>query len=101
MANMFGQFMTTMKSKQATPAAVATPLVARAPIEKLAQYRAYTFTGKDDENPEVAEYCWKSKNKKNRRPGGCGKERGGTMGWAATSLLVGQVSYMWSLLGQN
>ncbi|KAL4339517.1 hypothetical protein GQ457_08G022260 [Hibiscus cannabinus] len=56
MAEMFRQFMTTMKSEQATLAAVAAPSVARAPIDKLAQYRAYTFMGKDNENPEVAEY---------------------------------------------
>ncbi|KAL4383605.1 hypothetical protein GQ457_15G012130 [Hibiscus cannabinus] len=56
MAEMFRQFMVTMKSEQATPAALATPPIARAPIDKLAQHRAYTFMGKDDENPEVAEY---------------------------------------------
>ncbi|KAL4279955.1 hypothetical protein GQ457_03G024800 [Hibiscus cannabinus] len=50
------QFMVTMKSEQATPAALATPPIARAPIDKLAQHRAYTFMGKDDENPEVVEY---------------------------------------------
>ncbi|KAL4351392.1 hypothetical protein GQ457_06G014320 [Hibiscus cannabinus] len=47
MAEMFRQFMVTMKSEQVIPAA---------PIDKLARHRAYTFTGKDNENPEVAEY---------------------------------------------
>ncbi|KAL4387925.1 hypothetical protein GQ457_09G030640 [Hibiscus cannabinus] len=47
MAEMFRKFMVTMKSEQVIPAA---------PIDKLARHRAYTFTGKDNENPEVAEY---------------------------------------------
>ncbi|KAL4341255.1 hypothetical protein GQ457_08G033120 [Hibiscus cannabinus] len=47
MAEMFRQFMVTMKSEQVIPAA---------PIDKLARHRAYTFTGKDNENQEVAEY---------------------------------------------
>ncbi|KAL4283496.1 hypothetical protein GQ457_16G011840 [Hibiscus cannabinus] len=55
MAEMFRQFMMTMKSEQATPAAVVAPPVARAPIDKLAQYRAYTFMGKDNENPECSD----------------------------------------------
>ncbi|KAL4360768.1 hypothetical protein GQ457_04G029800 [Hibiscus cannabinus] len=47
MAEMFRQFMVTMKSEQ---------VISPAPIDKLARYRAYTFTGKDNENPEVVEY---------------------------------------------
>ncbi|KAL4383149.1 hypothetical protein GQ457_15G024020 [Hibiscus cannabinus] len=47
MADMFRQFMVTIKSEQAIPPA---------PIDKLERHRAYAFTGKDHENPEVAEY---------------------------------------------
>ncbi|KAL4318133.1 hypothetical protein GQ457_18G012660 [Hibiscus cannabinus] len=47
MADMFRQFMVTMKSEQAIPPA---------PIDKLERHRVYAFTGKDHENPEVAKY---------------------------------------------
>ncbi|KAL4341455.1 hypothetical protein GQ457_08G021100 [Hibiscus cannabinus] len=47
MADMFRQFMVTMKSEQVIPSA---------PIDKLERHRAYAFTGKDHENPEAHQW---------------------------------------------
>ncbi|GMI69917.1 hypothetical protein HRI_000661000 [Hibiscus trionum] len=56
MDNMLKQFMAAML---ATPFAQPIPLVVqyvRAPVEKLASIRAYSFTGHDDDNPKIIEY---------------------------------------------
>ncbi|KAK8534665.1 hypothetical protein V6N12_057309 [Hibiscus sabdariffa] len=53
MPEMFRQFMVTLRSEQVAQLDVATPSASKAPIDKLAQYRAYTFTGRDDDNPEA------------------------------------------------
>ncbi|KAK8694914.1 hypothetical protein V6N13_072458 [Hibiscus sabdariffa] len=54
MKEMFDQFVLNLKQDQSTAQVVAVP--SRAPIEKLSQHRAYTFTGTTKEKPEEAEY---------------------------------------------
>ncbi|KAK8600521.1 hypothetical protein V6N12_050374 [Hibiscus sabdariffa] len=51
---MFDHLLATLKQEHPVAPPAATP--ARAPIDKLAQHRAYTFTSTDEANPEVAEY---------------------------------------------
>ena len=50
---MFDHFLAASRRDQ--PAPTPTPVVSRAPIDKLSLYRAYTFTGKDDDSSEMAE----------------------------------------------
>ncbi|GMI67673.1 hypothetical protein HRI_000436600 [Hibiscus trionum] len=52
MKEMFDQLVMNIRREQPTPV-VATP--SRAPIDKLAQHQATTFTGENEEKPEEAE----------------------------------------------
>ncbi|KAL4303180.1 hypothetical protein GQ457_10G011800 [Hibiscus cannabinus] len=54
MKEMFNQLVTNLKQDPPTTPVAAAPN--RAPIEKLAQHRAYTFAGSVEEKPEEAEY---------------------------------------------
>ncbi|KAK8665470.1 hypothetical protein V6N13_005637 [Hibiscus sabdariffa] len=54
MKEMFDQLVTTLRREHPAAPPVATP--SRAPIDKLAQHRASTFTGVDESHPKVAEY---------------------------------------------
>ncbi|KAK8689856.1 hypothetical protein V6N13_088566 [Hibiscus sabdariffa] len=54
MKEMFNHLLATLKQEHPIAPPAATP--DRAPIDKLAQHRAYTFTGTEEANPEVAEY---------------------------------------------
>ncbi|KAK8595288.1 hypothetical protein V6N13_123168 [Hibiscus sabdariffa] len=51
---MFDQLVSNLK--QDRPVAEVVTASSRATIEKLLQYRAYTFTGTIEEKPEEAEY---------------------------------------------
>ncbi|GMI84444.1 hypothetical protein HRI_002113700 [Hibiscus trionum] len=54
MKEMFNQLLTNLKQEQ--PAVSVSTAPSRAPIDKLSQHRAYTFTGANEERPEDAEY---------------------------------------------
>ncbi|KAL4310469.1 hypothetical protein GQ457_01G022830 [Hibiscus cannabinus] len=56
MAEMFKQFIVSLRSEQAAQPFMATSFASKAPIDKLAQDRAYTFTGKDDDNLKIVGY---------------------------------------------
>ncbi|KAL4319647.1 hypothetical protein GQ457_18G008990 [Hibiscus cannabinus] len=54
MKEMFNQLVTSLRQDQQNAQVATTP--SKAPIEKLAEHRAYTFVGAVEEKPEKAEY---------------------------------------------